>query len=236
MRSYKIKRIKERIFFLKKINVRLFVYLNYFCKNIIRTDCSKIIPYKNAIIELETNARIYVGGGDIEIGCDQIRKSKTETRIRLRNQSIWSSTGGCKISYGSTIELLNSAILDTRYFTVNSFSTLVTAKKMVLGQDVMIGREVILYDSDFHSLLDANGKSINFSKPVILDDHVWVGARSMIMKGTKIGKNSVIGAGTIVKGEIPENVICHMVPEEIIHMKKEKGTWSRKKPEEETIV
>lgn len=226
-----MRHIKEYFAFLKKIDIKLFIYLNFFCENIIRTDNSKIIPYKCVVIDIGKNSKIYVGGGDIEIGCDLMKKSKTETRIRLRDDSIWNSNGGCKISYGSTIELLNSAILDTRYFTMNSFSTLVISKKIVIGQDVMISRNVILYDSDFHSLMDEKGKIKNFPKPVIINDHVWISAKVMILKGTKIGLDSVIGAGSIVREEIPDRVIYHTIFEGKNRVNK--GTWCRKRPEEE---
>lgn len=225
-----MKKIREHISFLSKINIPLFVYLNYFCKNIIRIDNSKIIPYKHAVIDFETNARIYIGGGDIEIGCDMLRKSKAETRIRLRDHSIWSSKGGCKVSYGSTIELLSNAIFDTGYFTMNSFSTLVVAEKVVFGQDVMISRNVILYDSDFHALLDEKGKVTNYSEPVVVGNHVWISAKVIVLKGTKIGKDSVIGANSIVKGKIPAGVIYHTSFEEKSRVNN--GTWSREKPEE----
>ena len=44
-------------------------------------------------------------------------------------------------------------------------------------------------------------------KEVVIEDNVWIGEKSIILKGTKIGKNSIIGAGSVVSGEIPENVV-----------------------------
>ena len=56
----------------------------------IRTDHYKLIPYKNSVIDISKKAKIYIRGGDIEIGCDMIKKSKAETRVRLRENGIWS--------------------------------------------------------------------------------------------------------------------------------------------------
>ena len=75
-----IRKIIQYAIFLKKVNIIQFIYLNYFCQMIIRTDNSKIIPYKNAVIEINRNAKIYLGGGDIEIGCELLKKSKTERK------------------------------------------------------------------------------------------------------------------------------------------------------------
>ena len=48
---------------------------------------------------------------------------------------------------------------------------------------------------------------IGTSAPITLEDNVWIGANSIILRGTEIGDNSVIAAGSIVKGIVPENSI-----------------------------
>ena len=213
------------ISFLKKVNIFDFFYLNYFCKSIIRTDHYKVIPYKNAVIEIPKTAKIYVESGDIEIGCDVLRKSHEETRIRLGENAIWTSKGGCKISYGSTIEVLNNAVLNSDYFTMNCNSVLVSAKRIDIGQDVMLGRNVVIYDSDFHTLIGKNGEVLNPSASVKIENHVWLGTNVMVLKGTIIGKNSVVGANTIVKKKITEGVIYKTKQEGLI--RDEVGKWNR---------
>ena len=215
----------QYISFLKKVNILQFFYLNYFCKSIIRTDQYKVIPYKNAVVEVAKTAKIYVESGDIEIGCDSLRKSHEETRIRLGENTIWTSKGGCKISYGSTVEVLNNAVLNSGYFTMNCNSVLVSAKRIDIGQDVMLGRNVVIYDSDFHALIGKNGEVINSSASVKIENHVWLGTNVMVLKGTTIGKNSVIGANTIVKKQIPEGVIYNLKQEVLIRDEFEK--WNR---------
>ena len=187
-------KIKEYLRFLRRIRIIKYFYLNYFCKEIIRVDNSKIIPYKNAVI-------------DIEIGCNLLKGSREETRIRLRENAVWGSNGGCKISYGSTIEILKGALLDSKYFTVNSNSILIAAKKISLGQDVMIARNVVIYDSDFHEIYYEGIKG-NRSKDVIIGEHVWVGTNSMILKGVNLKKGCVVAANTIVTENVEsENLI-----------------------------
>lgn len=223
-----IQRIVQNIKLLKKINIIQFFFLNYFCKSVIRMDNSKIIPYKNTIIDIEPGAKIYLSGGDIEIGCDLLKKSKMETRIRLREKSLWSSFGGCKISYGSTIEILQDAIFDCKFFTMNSNSTIIVAEKITLGRDVMIGRNVVVYDSDHHQILDKNGEIINYSKPVVIGDHVWLATNVLILKGTSIGSGSVIGANSIVSSAVDEKTIYGM--EQKKYIRKDYRNWDRKSP------
>ena len=221
-------RLFQYFSFLKKVNIIDFFYLNYFCESVIRTDHYKLIPYKNSVIDISKNAKIYIRGGDIEIGCDLLKKSKAETRVRLRENAIWSSKNGCKISYGTTLEILDNAILNSGYFTVNCNSVIVVAKKMYLGQDVMIGRNAVLYDSDFHQMLDKKGKTLNPASQVKVGSHVWMGANSTILKGTMIGQNSVIGANAVVNGEVPEKVIFNIKREKFVRNEFEK--WDRKSP------
>lgn len=223
-----IQALIRRLSFYKKIRFFPFLYWNYFCKSVIRTDNSKLIPYKHAVIELEKGARIFLGGGDIEVGCDRLKGSKAETRVRLRAGAVWSSYGGCKLSYGTTLELLPNAMLDSRYFTMNSNSVMIAAKRITLGNDVMIARSVVLYDSDFHSIVGEQGEIRNLPEPLVLGDHVWLGTNVTVLKGSRIGNGSIVGAGSIVSGSVPENVIYST--ERTERIKENAGGWSRKSP------
>jgi len=77
-------------------------------------------------------------------------------------------------------------------------------------------------DADFHSVdtVDTQGKKrgsgIEKNKDVTIGKNVWIGAQCIILKGAQIGNNSVIAAGSIVNGPIPENVIAGGVPAKVI--------------------
>lgn len=223
-----VQKFFQYVRFIKKIDIFQFLYLNYICKSVIRTDQSKIIPYKNVIIDISPTAKIYIGGGDIEIGCDLLKKSKEETRVRLREYSTWNSNGGCKISYGSTLEILKNALFDNKYFTMNSNSTIIVAEKIKLGQDVMIGRNVVIYDSDYHQILDEKGKVTNLPDSVVIEDHVWIATNVLILKGVTIGEGSIVGANTTVNKNIGKHV--KLGTEYKILQKENFGNWNRKNP------
>ena len=68
-------------------------------------------------------------------------------------------------------------------------------------------------DTDFHPITDADGKVINLPEEIVIGDHVWIGCRSLILKGSHIPDSSVIAAGTIVTGKLPSgNTIYAGVP------------------------
>jgi acetyltransferase-like isoleucine patch superfamily enzyme len=53
-------------------------------------------------------------------------------------------------------------------------------------------------DTDFHNVIDEFGQVVNKAKPILIGDKVWIGCRSMILKGAIIPNSCVVGAGSIV--------------------------------------
>jgi acetyltransferase-like isoleucine patch superfamily enzyme len=94
-----------------------------------------------------------------------------------------------------------------------SSTTLICNKEIIIGDNVKIGGNVVIYDSDFHSL-DYNKRCI---MPEELSDvkkerveikrNVFIGAHSTILKGVTIGENSIVGACSVVVKNIPDNEI-----------------------------
>ena len=94
-----------------------------------------------------------------------------------------------------------------------SSSSIVCFEGVTIGDNVKIGGGTVIYDSDFHSLDYSERiqmpeiKSNVRTKPVFIDNNVFIGAHSIILKGVRIGKNSIIGSGSVVACSIPENEI-----------------------------
>lgn len=54
------------------------------------------------------------------------------------------------------------------------------------------------------------GKRVMFGAAVTIEDNCWIGANVTICPGVKIGKNSVIGAGSVVIHDVPENTVAYI--------------------------
>ena len=95
------------------------------------------------------------------------------------------------------------------------------AREICIGQHCLIAGNVRIMDNDGHPL-DAvrrqNGEPVNSDEidPVSIGDGVWIGQRSMILKGVTIGQNAVIGAGSVVTTDIPANTLAAGVPAKVI--------------------
>jgi acetyltransferase-like isoleucine patch superfamily enzyme len=78
-------------------------------------------------------------------------------------------------------------------------------------------------DSDTHFIFSESGERMNEDKPVVLGDKIWIGCRSVILKGSYIGNNNIIAANTTVTKKFEEeNCIIAGSPAKII---KKIGYW-----------
>ena len=71
-----------------------------------------------------------------------------------------------------------------------------------IGNGCLLSNNIELHTSDYHSILDIKSTTrINSAKNIHLGDRVWIGLRSIILKGTNLPNNdTIVGAGSIVTG------------------------------------
>ena len=176
------------------------------CKSVIREGSAKIIPYKNAIINIDKTAKVYVRGRNIEIGINKLKGSKTETHVRIEANAIWESNNGCGLFYNTVFELKSNAKFTSGYFTANGGSVIIAKKRIVFGENVMLGRNIIVYDSDFHKVYNSEG-DCSEPKEVVIEDNVWLTSNVTVLKGVTIKSGSLITAQTLIRKDIPEKSI-----------------------------
>lgn len=92
-----------------------------------------------------------------------------------------------------------------------SNSAFFAKKKITIGNNVKIGGDCRIYDTDFHSLnymeRRDNETDIPMEKEVVIGNDVFIGAGTIVLKGVVIGDRSIIGAGSVVTKEIPPDEI-----------------------------
>lgn len=86
-------------------------------------------------------------------------------------------------------------------------------KKIVIGDRCQIANNVVIVDHD-HAGSENWGSYVE--TPVIIGNDVWIGANVVIMRGTIIGDKAVIGAGSIVKGDVPAGKVFYQKRETMI--------------------
>lgn len=84
-------------------------------------------------------------------------------------------------------------------------------ESITIEENVMIGGNCKIYDTDFHPLNTysrlKNDKTKISKKTVIIKKNAFIGAHTIILKGVTIGENAIIGAGSVITKDVPDNQI-----------------------------
>lgn len=96
-------------------------------------------------------------------------------------------------------------------------------KDIEIGDEVVISREVMLLTHDYsiENALHAVGggtvdRHLKLDGTISIGDNSFIGARASLLPGTRVGKDCIVGACTVVKGEIPDNSIVIGNPAKVI--------------------
>ena len=124
-------------------------------------------------------------GGKLEIG--EKLKMRDGAKLRVRKGA------NCKIG---------------RNLSIGCNSMIVCREKIIIGNGVQLASNVQIYDHDHDFRVEGGIWAGKYkTESVEIGNNVWVGANTVILRGTKIGDNAVIGAGSIVKGSIPAGAV-----------------------------
>ena len=101
-------------------------------------------------------------------------------------------------------------------------------KSVNIGNDCMLANNVDIRNTDSHSILNNKGERINPAADIMIGNHVWIGIRSLILKGAKIPNNCVVGAQSMVTSSLKttENALIAGSPAKVI---KDGINWDRKR-------
>ncbi|MCC6173977.1 MAG: acyltransferase [Chloroflexi bacterium] len=158
-------------------------------------------------------ARYYLRGAD-RLG----RRVTLRGRPHVVNQG--RMTFGERVRLVSTVATLELVTLPGGYLEIgnnvfiNYGASLVAARHVRIGDDCLIGTHVMLMDCDFHRVEDKAWDTTGY--PIVLEDRVWLGNRSIVLKGVTIGHDSVIGAGSVVTRDVPPRVVVAGAPARIV--------------------
>lgn len=139
------------------------------------------------------------------------RPSQAGEMLALLGQLLGAMGEGCWIepplyvNWGSRI-----ALGDHVY--ANTGLTVIDDTFVNIGSHVMLGPRVTISAASHPVDPELRRQAYQYDLPVVLEENVWVGAGATILPGVTIGKNSVIGAGSVVDRDIPPDVVAAGVP------------------------
>jgi acetyltransferase-like isoleucine patch superfamily enzyme len=183
--------------FIKKCYLRICQKIYFTGKN--EYENKMIFWYKNKA-DIHSKAVFYLGSSIINLSNDKSR-IVVGSNSHIYGQLTIHKLGG-KIHIGNDCSLGEN-------------SRIVSLSKITIGDRVMIAHNVNILDNNSHPI-DAKDRHIDFlnnylhhnipvdiaSQEVIIEDDVWIGFNSIILKGVRIGRGAIIGAGSIVTKDI----------------------------------
>ena len=94
--------------------------------------------------------------------------------------------------------------------------TMISASTEIsIGKNCFIGPQTIIMNSDFHGI-GGTDSTEGESAPIIIEDNVWLGTRTMVLKGVHIGEGAIVAAGAIVTKSVPAYTVVAGVPAKIV--------------------
>ncbi|MGL5053756.1 MAG: acyltransferase [Cetobacterium sp.] len=158
-----------------------------------------------------------------------------EDGARINKANIWINGKNNIVKIGEKCDLNNlSIVMDNTNGLIEIGEKTTCGKTQIvslepydikIGKNCMISYDVEIRNTDSHKILDKiSGEWINKGKEVIIEDNVWIAMRSIVLKGSRIEKESIIGSGSIVSGSISKNSVAAGNPAKIL---KTKVKWTR---------
>lgn len=132
---------------------------------------------------------------------------------KKRQKGVWENNGyiefngRCFLGHGTKIANSGEIIIGDNLY-VNSETEIISHKKITFGDNVLISWNCLIMDSDFHSIWSSqSGEILNHDSPISIGNHVWIGCRNVILKGTIILENSVVASNSTISKQFTQTGI-----------------------------
>ncbi len=155
--------------------------------------------------------------GILKLGSSIKEKNNRSILLRMDKQSEIIVNGNFCFYYDADIILFKNAKLYLGNSFINSNAKIRCHSSITIGDNCAISHDFIVMDSNAHYL--ENDKK---TKPVIIEDNVWIGTRVIVLSGVTIGEGAVVAAGSVVTKDVPAHSLVGGNPAKII---KENIKW-----------
>ena len=146
-----------------------------------------------------------------------IGRMSQEMRYLICKNLIINNNGHFRVERGADFGGGKNIIIDERG-GIGENARFIGEGKIFIGKHAMMGPDVIIITND-HKMLP-EGFDGYVTEDVSIGDHAWIGARVIILKGVKIGKYAVIGAGSVVTHDVGDHEIWAGNPAKFIRKRK----------------
>lgn len=182
------------------------------------TGGGRLIPLHHTAVYIEKNCKLHCEDRLI-LGKKENPKTRQETCLMMKQGAKLICNGKRFIQTGCDIRIWQNATLELGSGYFNNGVQIVCQDHIKIGNNVVVARDVIIRDSDAHHL---DMPDYRMTRPVVIEDNVWIASRAVVMKGVTIGEGAVVAAGAIVTKDVPPHTLVAGVPAKVI---RENVTW-----------
>ena len=128
-----------------------------------------------------------------------------------------------RIMLGAKITKPHLLTIGKDVFINNNASFLLENASVTLGNHIAVGPECmfITHNLDIsHTSMPMTKRDKKIYAPIVIQDDVWIGARSIILAGVTIERGAVVAAGSVVTKDVPTYAVVGGVPAKVIKMRK----------------
>lgn len=189
--------------------------LGFVIKNIkFKMKRKNIIVHNNTIIKGLRN--IDTQEGKLRIGLSDIGFLNKHDRCYLNIRGKLIIKGNVRIDKGSRLDIGPNAICILDSCSIGSFVKIIIQHHLEINKNSAVSWDCQILDEDFHQMLSNGCPFHKKEKSIKIEENVWIGCNSKIFKGIKIGKNSVIAAGSIVFNNVSKSTLVAGNPAKVI--------------------
>ena len=193
IKGYFLLELYERsIFFFSYIQGQIckFFYKNIFNRRLIFGKNFKC--YGNFDVRIHKNSKIKIGDNVTFVSSSKKSALSINSKLKL------------VCFYKGSIDIRNNVAINGSTISCRSTS-------IVIKEGTIIAPNCTITDSNFHSILPIKNRNTNLGietdRPIYIEKNVWIGLNCTVLKGVRIGENSIIAAGSVVLSNVEPNSI-----------------------------
>lgn len=138
-------------------------------------------------------------------------------KLKIKTRENFSFTGPFYCDYGYNISVGEN-------FYANHNLIILDGNKVTFGDNVFIGPNCTFSTAGHPIDKERRNEGLEYAHPITVGSDVWIGANVTVLPGVRIGSNVVIGAGSLVNKDIPDNCLAFGSPCKVIRKISEEDT------------
>lgn len=139
---------------------------------------------------------------------NQLKPSQLEEKTRYMKENFAECGDNCYIELPFHANWGGHHVHFGNGIYANSNLTIVDDGRVYVGDKVMFGPNVVIATANHPIDPTLRAKGLQYNKDVYIGENVWIGAGVILVPGVRIGKNTIIGGGSVVTKDIPDHVVA----------------------------